>query len=139
MAASTIGPNYVLDKTFLVASGNTITGYQVVTGAGAGQCAIATNDAGPYLGVAQLDPNEGISLTAGKTVRIRMLGISKVQVANAVGLWTQLHVVGQGLVDDTTPGVAGDFWLGLALDAATQLSDIITVDLTNKNTQYFTS
>jgi len=137
MSSTSVGPNYVLDKTFTVASDNTITGYQALVGSAAGTCAVATNDTSPYLGVAQLDPNEGISLAAGKIVRVRMLGLTKVQVAAAVAIYTQVRVVGQGLVDDATPGSAGDFWLGLAMEAGTQLGDIITIDLTNKNTQYF--
>jgi hypothetical protein len=139
MASTSVGPNYVLDKTFLVASGNTVTGYQAIIGSAAGTCAVATDDASPYLGVAQLDPNEGISLTAGKVVRVRMLGLTKVQVAAAVTVYNRVRVVGQGLVDDANPGAAGDYWLGLAMEAGSQLSDIITIDLTNKNTQYFTS
>jgi len=42
-------------------------------------------------------------------------------------------------MDDAAPGSAADYFLGIALEAATALFDIITVDLTSKNTQYFTS
>lgn len=139
MAATSVGPNYILDKTFEVATGQTITGYQAVEGVAAGTCQPAADDASPYLGVAQLDPNEGVTLTAGQTVRVRMLGLTKVQVAAAVAIYAQVRVVGQGMIDDGAAGAAGDYWLGLSLEAATQLNDIITIDLTNKNTQYFTS
>ena len=137
--ASTVGPNYVLDKTYTIASGSTITGYQAVKGSTATTCALATDDASPYLGVAQLDPNEGVTLVAGDTVRVRMLGISKVQAAAAITAFTRVHSVGLGLMDDAAPGSAADYFLGIALEAATALFDIITVDLTSKNTQYFTS
>jgi hypothetical protein len=111
----------------------------VLVGSAAGTCAVAANDASPYLGVAQLDPNEGVTLTAGDTVRVRMNGISKVQVAAAVTIYTRVRVVALGLVDDANPGTAADYFLGIALDAGTNLFDIINVDLTSKNTQYFTS
>lgn len=139
MSSTAIGPNYLLDKTFTVASGQTITGYQAVRGAAAGTCEVATDDTEPYLGVAQLDPNEGITLIAGQTVRVRMFGISKVQAAEAVAIYQQVRAEGLGLVNDGTPSVTGDFWLGLSMEAATALSDIIDVDLSNKNTQYFTT
>lgn len=140
MGSGTIGPNYLLDKTFTLASGETITGYQVVyQHSTAGQCKVATTDGTPYLGVAQLDPNDGVTLTAGDSVRVRMMGISKVQAGNAISINGLLAVTGQGLVDDATPGTAGDYYLGLALSAATQLFDEIEVDLSNKNSQYFAS
>ena len=139
MGAGAIGPNYVLDKTFEVSSGQTITGYQAVIGVGVGTCRPAPSDASPYLGVAQLDPNEGITLTAGDVVRVRMLGLTKVQCALAVAIYQQVRVLGLGLIDDATPGTAGDFWLGLSMEAGSQVFDIITMDLTNKNTQYFTT
>jgi len=138
--ASTAGPNYVLDKTYEVATGNTITGYQIVVGSTSTTCALPSDDASPYLGVAQLDPNEGVTLTAGNTVRVRMAGISKVQAGAAVSAFARVRALGTlGLVDDANPGTAADYFLGIALEAATQLFDIITVDLTSKNTQYFTS
>ena len=139
MAATSVGPNYILDKTWLVATGNTITGYQVVRGAAAGTCEIATDDSEPYLGVAQLDPNSDTTYTAGEAVRVRMLGLSKVQVAAAVAVYTRLSVIGLGLVDDANPGTAADYFLGISMEAGGQVFDIITVDLTSKNTQYFTS
>lgn len=132
MASTSVGPNYVLDKTFELAAGSTITGYQVVRGSAAGTCAVAVTGANMLLGVAQLDPNEGLTLVAGDTVRVRMLGISKVQAAAAVAIYQQIRVVGQGLVDDANPG-PGEYFLGQSLSAATQLGDIIEVDLTNKN------
>lgn len=139
MGSGSIGPNYVLDKTFEIATGYTITGYQAVVGVAAGTCMPASSDGSPYLGVAQLDPNEGVTLVAGDSVRVRMLGISKVQAAAAISVYSMVRVVALGLVDDANPGAAGDYWLGLALDAASQLCDIIDVDLTSKNCQYFTS
>jgi len=139
MGATAIGPNYILDKTFEVASGYTITGYQALEGVAAGTCMPADGDDAPYLGVSQLDPNEGVTISAGETVRVRMLGLSKVQAAAAVAVYAKVRVVALGLVDDANPGTAGDYWLGQAMEAATQLFDIITVDLTLKNTQYFTS
>lgn len=139
MGSTAVGPNYVLDKTFLVASGYTITGYQAVEGVAAGTCMPADADDAPYLGVAQLDPNEGITLSAGDVVRVRMLGLTKVQCAAAVTVYNRVRVVALGLVDDANPGTAADYWLGLAMEAGSQLFDIITIDLTNKNTQYFTS
>lgn len=139
MAQTTVGPNYILDKTFTVATGQTITGYQVVEGVAAGTCQPAADDASPYLGVAQLDPAEGVTLSAGDTVRVRMMGISKVVAGEALAIYTQVRVLAGGLVDDATPGAAGDYYVGTALEAAAQLSDIITVDLSSKNTQYFAS
>ena len=139
MGSTAVGPNYILDKTFEVASGQTITGYQVVKGITAGTCQYAVDDSIPYLGVAQLDPNEGVTLTAGDTVRVRMLGLSKVQAAGAIAVYARVHVIGLGLVDDGNPGAAADYWLGQAMEAATALYDIVTVDLSLKNTQYFTS
>jgi len=140
MVAGSIGPNEVLDKTFKLSSGETITGYQVVRrGDNQGECEVATNDTEPYLGVAQVNPNGGVTLTADDAVRVRMAGISKVQCAAAVAADTKIAVVGQGLVDDATPGTAGDYYIGLALEAGAQLIDVITVDLANKNTQYFAS
>jgi len=132
MASTSIGPNYVLDKTFTLASGNTVTGYQVVQGSAAGTCQVSVTGTSPLLGVAQLDPNEGVTLSAGDVVRVRMLGISKVQSAAAVTIYTNVRPVGQGLVDDAAAG-PGEYYLGQALSAATQLFDIIEVDLTNKN------
>lgn len=139
MGSTAVGPNYVLDKTFIVASGNTITGYQAIRGAAAGTCEIATDDSEPYLGVAQLDPNEGVTWTAGEIARVRMLGLSKVQCGAAVTIYTRVHSIGLGLVDDAAPDTAADYFLGIALEAGSQLFDIITVDLTSKNTQYFTT
>lgn len=139
MASTSVGPNYVLDKTFTVATGYTITGYQALEGVAAGTCMPADADDAPYLGVAQLDPNEGVTLVAGDTVQVRMLGLTKVQCAAPVAVFARVRVVALGLVDDADPGAAGDYWLGLAMEAGDQLFDIITIDLTNKNTQYFTS
>ena len=141
MASTSVGPNYILDKTFLVATGYTITGYQVVAqGSTAGTCNPPANDASPFLGVAQLDPNEGVTLTAGKTVRVRMMGITKAQAGAAITTNTPVSVLGTlGLVDDITPGTVGDYWVGVALEAASQLGDIITIDLTNKNSRYAAS
>ena len=140
MADGSTGPNYVLDKTFKLATGETITGYQVVyQHTTAGECKVATGPGTPYLGVAQLDPNDGVTLTAGDSVRVRMMGISKVQAAAAVAINGKVAVTGLGLVDDPAPYGAGSYYLGIALSAATQLYDEIEVDLSNKNSQYFTS
>jgi len=139
MASTSVGPNYILDKTFTVATGETITGYQVVRGAAAGTCEVAITDAEPLLGVAQCDPNSDTTYTAGELVRVRMMGLSKVQCAAAVTVYTRVHPIGLGLVDDADPGTAADYFLGIAMEAGAALFDIITVDLTSKNTQYFTS
>jgi len=139
MGSTAVGPNYLLDKTFLVATGTTITGYQVVRGAAAGTCELATADDEPLLGVAQCDPNSDTTYVAGEAVRVRMMGLSKVQCAAAVTVYTRVHPIGLGLVDDGNPGTAADYFLGIAMEAGTNLFDVITVDLTSKNTQYFTS
>jgi hypothetical protein len=126
----THGPNAVLDKTFKVASSTTITGWQVVKGGThGGEVTLASANTDIYLGVAQVNPNEGVTYTAGEFVTVRMLGITKAIAAEAISSGTRVTAIGAagGITDTTGAGYTG---LGIALEEAYSTGDVIDVLLT---------
>jgi len=126
----TSGPNSVLDKTFKVASSNTITGWQVVKlGTNGGEIALSSAATDLHIGIAQVNPNEGVTYTAGKYVTVRMLGISKAVAQGAITSGTRVVTAGAaGAVDDA--GAAGNTGVGIALEQAYAMGEIIDVLLT---------
>jgi len=126
----TTGPNSVLDKTFKVASDNTITGWQLVKlGTHGGEIALSTAATDVHMGICQVNPNEGVTYTAGKYVTVRMLGISKAVALAAITSGTRVVEAGVGgVVDDA--GAAGNTCVGIALEEAYSMGDVIDVLLT---------
>ena len=126
----TTGPNSVLDKTFKVATSNTITGWQtVILGTHGGEIALPSAATNLFMGITQVNPNEGVTYTAGKYVTVRMLGISKAVAAEAISSGTRVTTTGvAGAVTDGT--AAGNTGLGIALEEAYATGDVIDVLLT---------
>jgi len=123
------GPNSVLDKTFKVASGVTITGYQAVMLASkGGEIQLTSATSSLAIGVAQVNPGEGISYTAGRNVPVRLLGISKA-VANAV-IVSGARVTPTGAYGMVATATTGNFQVGLALESAWAHGQLIDVLLT---------
>jgi len=125
------GPNSVLDKTFRVASGQTITGYQAVKLASqGGEIALTSAASDRVIGVTQVDPGEGISYGAGRHVPVRLMGITKVVTRGAVVSGSLVVPVanGYGAVDDG--GSTGNTVVGIALESAWTHGQLINVLLT---------
>ncbi len=126
-----VGPISVLDVSFKVAASNTITGYQVVkaSGSNGGEVAIATANTDIPLGIAQVNPNEGVSYGEGKYIPVRIYGISKAVASQAITSGARVSVLGNaGGVDDTSG--AGILVVGIALESARFNGDLINVILT---------
>ena len=126
----TTGPNAVLDKTFKVASGTTITGWQLAKlGTHGGEITLSTASTDIHMGICQVNPSLGVTYTAGKYVTVRMLGISKAVALAAISSGTRVVEAGVGgVVDDA--GAAGDTCVGIALEEAYAMGEIIDVLLT---------
>jgi hypothetical protein len=125
-----IGPVDVLSMSFKVASGSTITGYQVVKiGTNGGEVALASAATDIPLGIAQVNPQQGMSYGAGREVTVRMLGISHVVATTAVTSGNRVSVIsGTGAVKGS--GAAGDLVVGIALESSWTTGELITVLLT---------
>src|SRR5512143_2202591 len=118
------------DMPFTLASGVTITGYQVVipntSPTNPDDFEIKVADAGTTvpLGVAQVDDN--VSLTAGEVVTVRLGGITKAIAADSFAVGAHLVPTAAGLVTDTDPAT-GKWFVGIALTSAAQLGDEVLV------------
>lgn len=125
--------NSVLDKSFQVATGNTITGWAVVrliSGSGLLEIcdeAIEATGTGP-IGVAQVEFNEGVSKVVNDWCPVRLIGISKVVADAAVGAGKPVKPTqyGRVILNET----AGARSVGITLQAATAQWDEIDVLLT---------
>jgi hypothetical protein len=124
-----VGPYSVLDMTFKVASGTTITGYQAVkAGTNGGEIAVSTTYSDVVLGITQVNPAMQTTYAAGKYVTVRMLGISKCVAAAAVTSGTRVSSIGGGAV--AAQATAGAIVAGIALEQSYSTGELIDVLLT---------
>lgn len=127
---SYIGNPDTPDSTWILATGTTITGHQVVipntSPTNPDDFEVLVSDAATTfpLGVAQVDDISGNSETAGNQVTVRTYGVTKARAAKAVSVGDHLAPTATGLVTNTAPG-AGKWFVGVALTSAAQLGDEI--------------
>jgi len=112
--------------TFKVASGQTLTGYQVVklkdnvTQADALEIEVCTDASERPLGIAQVD--DDTTLTGGDLVTVRMLGVSKAIAGAAIDPRDTVSPGGNGLATTATT-TDNYYYLGYALTKASQVFD----------------
>ena len=120
----------VLDMTFTLASGQTLTGHQVVklkddvTRADAMEIEVCTDASERPLGIAQVD--EGSTVSAGEQVTVRLLGVSKAIAGAAFDPRDTVSPGGNGLVAAATT-TDNYYYLGWALTKTSQAFDEMLV------------
>lgn len=127
---SYIGNPDTPDQPFSLASGVTITGYQVVnlntspTNPDDMEIQVPNDGTAYPLGIAQVDDN--VSLGAGEVVAVRVWGPSKAIAAGAISVGAVVVPTTNGRVTSTDPST-GKWKLGIALTSAAQLGDELVV------------
>lgn len=122
--------NYEKDQTFTLASGESVTGFQVVmmnaSPTNPDDLEVKVHSAGDLypVGVAQYDG--AAALTAGKQVTVRIWGVTKAKAAGAINPGQPVYPTATGHVAGGNPSTSR-YWLGCALTKATQLGDEILV------------
>lgn len=124
-----MGPNYVLDKGFLVESNQTLNQFELVKLGTTNTSIQRCNTAGELvLGVCQ-EPTDPTKVSTGKvTVDVRILGISRCLAGGAITRFTPVTVDVNGRV--VAAGAAGTRACGIALTPASANGDQVDVLLT---------
>lgn len=126
-----MGPNYGLDKGFLVNTGQTVNfGYACVLTSNTN---VSTAGAGAFvLGVYQYSLDAGPIATGKATVGVRIQGITRCVAGGAVARMGKVTSDATGRA--VAGGAAGTNSFGFAITPATQAGDWIDVVLTPGNT-----
>lgn len=127
-----MGPNYVLDKGYVV-QGTALGQFECVKGGTTNTSVTRCDTAAEFvLGVSQELLDAAKVLTGKATADVRILGISRVVASAAIARMAKVTVTTVGRA--VTAGVAGTNCFGIALTPASANGDWIDVLLTPGNT-----